>query len=99
MAGLTYWNMGDGMAYESENSAASGLVDKEMKPKASYRVLDELINREWKTNLKISGDSHGNAHFRGFYGKYKITVSHNGKSTEQEINLTKTGNNKFIIQL
>jgi endo-1,4-beta-xylanase len=99
MAGLTYWNMGDGMAYESENSAASGLVDKEMRPKASYRVLDELINREWKTNLKISSGSQGTVSFRGFYGKYKITVTNNGKSVEHEISLTKTGNNKYIIQL
>jgi endo-1,4-beta-xylanase len=97
MQGVTYWNMGDGMAYENENPAASGLVDKEMNPKASYRVLDELINREWKTNLEISSGPQGNVSFRGFYGKYKITVSHNGKSVEKEINLTKSGNNKFTI--
>jgi GH35 family endo-1,4-beta-xylanase len=99
MAGLTYWNMGDGMAYESENSAASGLVDKEMNPKSSYRVLNELINREWKTNLKISSDSYGDVNFRGFYGKYTISVNYKGKLIEQEINLTKSANNKFIIQL
>lgn len=99
MAGLTYWNLGDKMAYESENAAVSGLVDEKMKPKPSYRVLDELINREWKTNQKINTDENGNARFRGYYGKYTITVKYNGKSVEKEINLTKNGNNTFIIQL
>ena len=99
MAGITWWNLGDSTAFGNENKAMGGLLDNEMNPKLAYQALNQLINHEWKTNLKISSGSHGNVSFRGFYGKYKITVSHNGKSIEQEINLTKTGNNKFVIQL
>lgn len=99
MAGITWWNLGDSTAFGNENKAMGGLLDNEMNPKPAYQALDQLINREWKTNLKISSGSHGNVSFRGFYGKYRITVNHNGKTVEQEINLTKTGNNKFVIQL
>ena len=99
MAGITWWNLGDSTAFGVENSAMGGLLDSEMNPKPAYQALDQLINHEWKTNMKISSDSNGNVSFRGFYGKYKITISQNGKSIEREINLTKTGNNKFVIQL
>ena len=99
MAGITWWNFGDGTAHGRENTSMAGLLDENMDTKPAYHVLDELINLEWKTNLKISSGSRGNVSLRGFYGKYKITVSHNGKSVEKEINLKKNGNNKFIIQL
>jgi GH35 family endo-1,4-beta-xylanase len=99
MAGITWWNLGDLTAIENENKAMGGLLDSEMNPKPAYETLDQLINHEWKTNLNISSNSQGNVRFRGFYGKYKITVRYNGKSIEREINLTKTGNNKFVIQL
>lgn len=99
MAGITWWNLGDLTAFRDENKAMGGLLDNEMNPKPAYETLDQLINHEWKTNLKISSDSHGNARFRGFYGKYKITIKQKGKPIEREINLTKTGSNKFVIQL
>jgi hypothetical protein len=99
MAGITWWNLGDSTAFGVENKAMGGLLDYEMNPKPAYQALDQLINHEWKTNLKFSSDSNGNVRFRGFFGKYKITVSYNGKSIVREINLTKTGNNKFVIQL
>jgi endo-1,4-beta-xylanase len=99
MAGITWWNLGDSTAFGVENEAMGGLLDKEMNPKPAYQALDQLINHEWRTNMKISGDSHGRVSFRGFYGKYKITVTYNDKSIEREINLTKSGNNKFVIQL
>jgi endo-1,4-beta-xylanase len=75
------------------------LLDSEMNPKPAYEALDQLINHEWKTNMKISSDSNGNVSFRGFFGKYKIIVSYNGKLIVREINLTKAGKNKFVIQL
>jgi endo-1,4-beta-xylanase len=99
MAGITWWNLGDGTAFGKENEAKGGLLDEEMNSKPAYKVLDRLINHEWKTNLNTSSGSGGSVSFRGFYGRYKITVIHKGKSIEREINLTKTGNNKFVIQL
>lgn len=99
MAGITWWNLGDSTAFGNENKAMGGLLDSNMNPKPAYEALDRLINHEWKTDLEITGNSQGNVSFRGFYGKYKITASHNGKLIEREINLSKGGRNKFTIQL
>lgn len=46
MAGITWWNLGDGTAVKGENEAQGGLLDNELKPKAAYRALDQLINEQ-----------------------------------------------------
>ena len=47
MAGITWWNLGDGTAVPGENKAFGGLLDDKLEPKESYRTLDRLINHEW----------------------------------------------------
>ena len=99
MAGITWWNLGDGTAYGSENNALGGLLDKNMDPKPAYEELDKLINHEWKTNITLQTGSSNIAKFRGFYGKYRLTVKNNGKTEIKEMELTKGRSNIFIIQL
>ena len=36
MAGVTWWNLGDGTAYQKENKALGGLLDNDMNPKPAY---------------------------------------------------------------
>ena len=45
MAGITWWNLGDGTAVKGENKALGGLIDEKFDPKASYRVLDGSSTR------------------------------------------------------
>ena len=99
MAGITYWNLGDSMAYGTEDKAMSGLVDKEMNTKESYKVLDQLINNDWKTNLNVQTNKKGKAEFRGFYGSYEIVVTYKESTYKKEMNLTSSGDNRFTIQL
>ena len=75
MAGVTWWNLGDGAAFQEENKALGGLLDKDMKPKLAYQALDRLINKEWKTALTLKTDAAGEARFRGFHGKYVIRLT------------------------
>ncbi len=82
MAGITWWNLGDGTAVKGENEAEGGLLDGDLKPKAAYRALDELINKQWKTGAEGKTDEKGRAGFRGFFGKYTVRVSHGGQSRE-----------------
>ncbi|MCL2743302.1 MAG: endo-1,4-beta-xylanase [Planctomycetaceae bacterium] len=83
--GITWWNSVDGGAAPGE-PAFSGLYDKDLNPKLAYHELDRLINKEWKTNLKVRTDSNGAVKFRGFKGKYKITwTDKNGKSQSKEL--------------
>ena len=99
MAGVTYWNLGDSMAYDKENTAAAGLVDKELKPKASYRVLDELINQTWRSNVEGTADAKGALRFRGFYGLYEVTVTRGGVAKTVPLHVSKGGPAEKIVVL
>lgn len=82
MAGVTWWNLGDGTAFENENKALGGLLDKDMNPKPAYQALDKLINHEWKTSLKLKTDADGKVSFRGFHGGYSLRLTVGGKTHE-----------------
>lgn len=79
MKGITWWNFGDGTAFGAENNFHGGLLDSAMNPKPSYKVLDQLINHEWKTNVSVKTDADGKVSFRGFHGKYLIQVKSGNK--------------------
>ncbi len=70
--GITWWNLADGGAAPGEPSF-SGLLDKDCNPKPAYNVLEDLINKEWRTNASLKTDAEGNISFRGFKGNYRIT--------------------------
>lgn len=72
MMGITWWNVVDDCGAPGEPSV-SGLFDRDMKPKASYYALDNLINHEWKTNLTVKTGKKGIIRFRGFKGGYKLS--------------------------
>ena len=91
MAGVTWWNLADGPAYQNENLALGGLLDKEMNPKPAHEVLDRLIHHEWKTNLSVKTDAAGKAQFRGFFGKYTVRATAGGREQEFDIDLSKDG--------
>lgn len=100
MAGITWWNLGDGTAYENENKLLGGLLDKEMNPKPAYEALDKLINHEWKTNLKLTTDASGKASFRGFHGKYSLRLTVGGEAREFPFELkSKTGTSRATLTL
>ena len=69
---ITWWNVVDGGGAPGEPSY-SGLYDQQMNRKPAYGVLDELINKEWKTDLTVQSDAEGWVKFRGFTGKYRIS--------------------------
>ena len=84
-AGITWWNVSDGTAAGGEDQWKGGFLRKNMSPKPSYEVLDELINHEWKTQILDQVDNHSSYQFKGFHGEYEIVLSKNGNEV-----LTKT---------
>ncbi len=89
MAGITWWNLGDGTAVKGENEAMGGLVDDDFNPKPAYEALDELINRAWKTRAAGTADAAGRFSFRGFGGKYEIRAG--GRTFEAHIAAGRSG--------
>lgn len=87
MAGITWWNLGDGTAYGNEGIAGGGLADEDFKPKPAYQALDQLINDDWKTQLDAQTDSDGVVRFRGFHGEYDIEVDFDGTTRQCEFSL------------
>ena len=80
MKSIVWWNMVDGYAAyaplgtnEGENRCGGGLMRFDMTEKPSYKVLDRLINKEWKTKLEVKVTDN-EYKFRGFYGDYEIVV-------------------------
>ena len=69
--GVTWWNVVDDCGALGEPSI-SGLFSRSMNPKPAYYALNNLVNKEWKTNLELLPDADGNIKFRGFKGKYRI---------------------------
>jgi len=89
--GITWWNLVDGGAAKGEPSF-SGLYDKELNQKPVYKVLDKLINHEWKTNFTVKTDKNGIIRFRGFKGKYSVSwKDKSGKEQKVEFYLNKNG--------
>lgn len=81
---ITWWNVVDGCGYRGEPTM-SGLFNRQMKPKPVYFVMNNLINKEWKTNLTLTAESE-KIKFRGFKGKYRITwTDANNKKQSKEI--------------
>lgn len=89
MAGITWWNLGDGTAVKGENEAMGGLLDAQLNPKAAYRALDRLINHDWKTRSECVTDERGKARFRGFFGRYALEISSGGRKQQVEIHHSK----------
>ncbi len=98
MAGITWWNLGDGTAVKGENEAKGGLIDGDFKPKPAYRALDRLINKDWKTQAQVQTDAQGRAQFRGFYGTYHYTTTIGGKKVEGTFRLLRDAKNEISIQ-
>ena len=66
---ITYWNLVDGTGAEI---LASGMYNADLTKKPAYDAIDDLVNREWRTNLELTADADGTISFRGFKGEYEF---------------------------
>jgi endo-1,4-beta-xylanase len=69
---ITWWNLTDAHAWMQ---APAGLLGKDMSPKPAYNVLKKLITEDWRTKMNLTTDRSGTAEFRGFYGRYELTIT------------------------
>lgn len=69
---ITYWNMVDGVGAKNERMS-SGWFNRDMTKKRVWYVMNDLINREWRTRLALRADAAGQVAFRGFKGRYRLS--------------------------
>lgn len=82
MTQIIYWNLADGYAAfttpgnmaDGENYYRGGLLRFDMSEKPAYKRLRHLITEVWTTSETVTADERGEAHFRGFFGEYEVTV-------------------------
>ncbi len=80
---ITWWDFSD---YDAWLGAPAGLTRKDMSSKPAYNVLMKLIHDEWRTKTTVRSDASGEVSFRGFFGRYRLTVG--GKTAEFDLNST-----------
>ena len=98
--GITWWNVSDGTAAGSEDQWKGGFLRKDMSPKPSYQVLDDLINHEWKTQITQEVENQFNYKFKGFYGTYEVSLLQHGEEImSQTIQLDEDRENEFQFDL
>lgn len=74
-AGIIWWNLCDGAAWKGEGGVLAGLIDADMRRKPVYDALENLIRREWTTDVTVTTDGKGCASFRGYFGDYEATLA------------------------
>lgn len=95
---IVWWNSVDGTAVKGEDKWGGGFVNNDFTPKPAYDVLNNLINKEWKTNISTTVESDKYA-FRGFYGDYTIRIKQGKKVTEKKVSFSKNGNKETTVSL
>lgn len=107
MEQIIYWNLPDGYAAfapqgdmsRGENKYFGGLLRFDLSHKPAYDMLDELIHHRWHTETEVTTDSEGKAKFKGFYGRYELTLSGAGASETRTLSFDKLRSNEFEIRL
>ena len=71
VAAVTGWDFADGAWL----GAPSGLIRKDNSKKPAYQALESLIRGEWSTKVTVKSDDNGLAHFEGYRGRYRASLS------------------------
>lgn len=95
---IIWWNMVDGTAVPGEDKWHGGFLNEDLSPKPAFHVLNDLINKEWKTVLKRSVNNSKEVSFRGFYGEYSIRIKQGNKVTEKKVTMSKNGEHVFSMK-
>ena len=107
MEAVIYWNLVDGYAAfapqgdmtSGENYYAGGLVRFDMTPKPAYYVLRDLFAKTWHTEAETGTNDNGVASFHGFFGKYDLEITVDGKTTRQEICFSRDSVRHLVVRL
>lgn len=82
-----------------ENYYYGGLLRFDMTPKPAYYKIKELTQRMWHTEKTAVSDETGRIEFRGFYGKYEVEVTVDGKTVTKEIELSSKKDNRMTVSI
>lgn len=93
---ITWWDFSDHGAWQK---APAGFLRKDMTPKPMYHALKKLIKSKWWTKTDVKTTTEGAAGFRGFYGKYRVTVRSIDKSLSGEFEFNRDSKSNIKVNL
>lgn len=102
MEAIVYWNLVEGYLgpildmTQGENFYYGGFMRNDFTLKPAYKAVYDLIHNEWHTSDFAKGSE---LDFKGFFGKYKITIEINGRKSEHILDFNKDGNSEITIKV
>ena len=93
---IIWWSVSDQDAWRG---MPGGLLDKAGNPKPAYRVLDKLINHEWRTRTRGAASAQGRVSLKGFYGSYEAKVKLEGRTFAGAFNLARGATGELDVVL
>lgn len=82
---ISWWDFCDYGAWVP----GGGMLREDLSSKPVYDALHQLIREEWHTDIQGQTYASGSYHLKGFYGRYRVTVTYNGQTYETEFHLQK----------
>jgi endo-1,4-beta-xylanase len=91
---INWWGLSDRRIW----LPGGGLITEEYEPKMVYDRLQKLVHEEWKTRIEAKTDEKGAVTFRGFFGKYVITLkTEDGKLKSFDEVVRKDRQNRWVF--
>lgn len=90
---ISWWDLCDRGAWLE----GGGLLDQNLNPKPVYKALYNLIRKSWMTEVNRITNSRGEASFRGFWGRYKVSVKRGKLKTEVHFSLLRNGKSSWVV--
>jgi len=93
---ITWWDLCDQGAWLK----GGGMLRADMSPKPVYEQLKRLIHEEWTTRLTATAaDADGRLSFRGFRGRYRLTVETPDGQFRHEFDLTGDAPAEIVVKV
>jgi endo-1,4-beta-xylanase len=87
VVGVVMWGFWEGRDWYPD----AALYRKDWSIKPNGRVWEDLVLKQWWTDVKGKSDKRGCFQTRGFLGDYKIEVTYKGRSKAVPVKLEKGG--------
>ncbi|MCS7254688.1 MAG: endo-1,4-beta-xylanase [Armatimonadetes bacterium] len=95
VAGIIYFGLVGSEIWQPK----TGLLEENFQPKPAWERLAQLLKREWWTIESGRAGKDGTFRFRGFFGRYRVEVLHNGQRHSFDIHLQKGKTNRWRFVL
>jgi endo-1,4-beta-xylanase len=91
--GVVCWGFWEGDMWRPRGH----FLTKDWKPTAVSRAFDDLVHKEWWTDVRGTVNPKGTFETRGFKGEYSVTVSHGGYTWTGPITLDQDKTVEVIV--